>query len=113
MLNIRSASVIRPLSLLLALALPALAVAQPCEDATGSVSELVDAVNAAAGEPDPAAKAFFDAFGNAFRTSGRATPAAIDKLVGAAGENADAIRVASLVKHDRELDQDEIAAALE
>lgn len=108
-----AAPVRRTLSLLLVFAFPALAAAQPCVEEAGTVGELVDAVNAAAGEPDEAGAAFFAAFATAFGESGRATKAAIDALVDAAGDRPGAVRAASLVKHDRELDEDEVRAAAE
>lgn len=113
-LNHAALLVLRRLTAIAAVvAIPAFAGAQPCPaDNGGSVAELVDAVNAAAAEPSAEAARFFDAFADAFAASGRATAPKVAALERAAAFSADAKRVASMVKHDRELDEDEVRFAL-
>ena len=100
--------------LLIALAIagmPVTASAQPCEtDAGGSVTTVVDAVNAATAA-DPAVTAFFNRFTETFSLSGRSNAAAVEDLLSAAAGLPQAERVAGMVKYDYELDADEAAIA--
>lgn len=95
-----------------AILLPGIALAQPCEtEEGGTVGAMADAVNEAAAAPDPRAAAFLAEFAETFGASGRADAGAIEDLSRAARGLADAERIAGMVKHDRELDEDEVSVA--